>query len=152
MLVDLTPDEKSRMVEGYDHIHAILRRLLLFEGEFARDKEHLWVIGFKTLDFIQYIELAALGQHNKVASVPREVYRMAVHQGCTRIILAHNHPSGTLKFSAADGKFTSRMADGGELLGIELVDHLVISLEGWRSYYTHSKWGKPYGAKGGPVD
>lgn len=99
MILELTSEEKGRLVDGYDHIHAILRRFLLFEGEIGKDREHFWVIGFQSLDYIKYVELVALGELNTVAVLPREAYRMAVHQGCNRVIIAHNHPNGLLKFT-----------------------------------------------------
>ena len=40
MIVELTPEEKSRLIEGYDHLHGILKRFLLIEDEIGRDREH----------------------------------------------------------------------------------------------------------------
>lgn len=148
MVIELTPEERSRVIEGYDQIVEILRRFLLWEGGFATDKEHFWVIGFQTLDYIKYVELVALGDLNTVSVLPREAYRMAVHQGCNRIIIAHNHPSGDLRFSKADSGLTRRMLESGQILGIEMIDHLLVSMDGWKSYYKHGKWGRPFGAKG----
>ncbi len=68
---------------------------------------------------------------------------MVVLLGCNRILIAHNHPSGELKFSTADGKFTTRMAEAGDILGFDLLDHLVVTLDGWKSYSTYGKWSKP---------
>jgi DNA repair protein RadC len=143
MIAELTPEEKNRLVDGYEHLHAILKRLLLFEDEVSREREHFWVIGFQTLDYVKYVELVALGHLNGVAILPREAYRMAVHQGCNRVIMAHNHPSGNLKFSRADVELTRRMIAGGEILGIDLMDHLVVSLEGYKPYFNY-KGGSPF--------
>lgn len=144
MIVELTSEEKDRLVDGYDHIHAILRRLLLFEGEIGKDREHFWVIGFQSLDYIKYVELVALGELNTVGVLPREAYRMAVHQGCNRVIIAHNHPNGQLKFTKGDTAVTRRMIEGGEILGIDMLDHLLVSLDGWKSYFKHRS-GSPFG-------
>lgn len=144
MILELTSEEKGRIIEGYDHIHAILRRFLLFEGEIGKEREHFWVIGFQTLDYIKYVELVAIGSLNDVAVLPREAYRMAVHQGCNRVILAHNHPSCDLKFFRADSELTKRMIAGGEILGIDMIEHLLISPDGYKPYFNY-RGGSPFG-------
>lgn len=58
---------------------------------------------------------------------PREVFRPAITQGASAIILAHNHPSGVLEGTAEDILVTKKIKEAGELLGIELLDHLIIS-------------------------
>ena len=58
---------------------------------------------------------------------PREVFRPAIEYGASAIIVAHNHPSGTLKASPEDLEVTSKLQKAGELLGIEILDHLIIS-------------------------
>ena len=138
MILELTPEEKTRLVENYDQIHGILKRFLLFEGEISMEREHFWVIGFQSLDYIKYVELVALGELNTVAVLPREAYRMAVHQGCNRVLIAHNHPNGSLKFTKGDSLVTKRMLDGGEILGIDMLDHLLISLDGYRAYFGYN--------------
>jgi DNA repair protein RadC len=143
MIVELTVEERSRLVDGYDHLHAILRRLLLFEGEIGMEREHFWVIGFQNLDCIKYVELVALGEFNTVAVLPREAYRMAVHQGCNRVIIAHNHPNGQLRFTKRDTTVTRRMIEAGEILGIDMLDHLLVSIDGWKSYLKYRS-GSPF--------
>jgi DNA repair protein RadC len=58
---------------------------------------------------------------------PREVFRPAIEHGASAIIVAHNHPSGILKATAEDLEVTRKLQESGELLGIELLDHLIIS-------------------------
>ena len=65
---------------------------------------------------------------------PREVYKRAVLCNASRIILAHNHPSGSLKPSAADIAVTRQLSESGELLGIPVVDHLILTLNGQYSF------------------
>jgi DNA repair protein RadC len=57
---------------------------------------------------------------------PREVFGPAVALAATAIVIAHNHPSGDPTPSAEDRRVTERLRAAGELLGIELLDHLVI--------------------------
>ena len=64
---------------------------------------------------------------------PREVFAEAITDRAASIIVAHNHPSGNLEPSQADREVTKRLKDAGELLGIELIDHVVITQECYKS-------------------
>ena len=61
---------------------------------------------------------------------PREVYKPAILAGSAAILAAHNHPSGDPEPSAEDVALTRRLAAAGQLLGIELLDHLIIGEAG----------------------
>ncbi len=61
---------------------------------------------------------------------PREVFAEAITDRAASIIVAHNHPSGTLTPSSADSEVTQRLEEAGVVLGIKLVDHLIISSSG----------------------
>ena len=64
---------------------------------------------------------------------PREVFAEAIADRAASVIVAHNHPSGNLEPSQADREVTKRLKDAGELLGIELIDHVVITQECYKS-------------------
>ena len=57
---------------------------------------------------------------------PREVFKAAILANAAAIILAHNHPSGDPTPSADDAELTRRLVEGGELLGIQVLDHLIV--------------------------
>ncbi len=61
---------------------------------------------------------------------PREVFADAIADRAASIIVAHNHPSGTLTASSADSEVTQRLEEAGVVLGIKLVDHLIVSSSG----------------------
>ncbi len=74
--------------------------------------------------------------HDEVISVgsltanivhPREVFRPAIERGAVAVILAHNHPSGRLEATMADLEVTDQLIQAGKVLGIELLDHLIIT-------------------------
>lgn len=67
---------------------------------------------------------------------PREVFADAITDRAASIIVAHNHPSGSLNPSAADVEVTERLKDSAQLLGINLVDHLVVTAKGFSSINT----------------
>ena len=87
---------------------------------------------------ISQVELVALGSLNAVNIHPREIYRRAVIEGAASIILAHNHPSGEVDPSEDDIHTTRRLHEAGEVLGIPLLDHLVVSLTAFYSFKMNS--------------
>ena len=65
---------------------------------------------------------------------PREVFREAIAERAAAIILVHNHPSGELRPSPSDLRITRRLVELGELLGIPVLDHLIVTDEGMTSF------------------
>jgi DNA repair protein RadC len=108
----------------------ILYKILLNEDRIDRDKEHFWAVGLDTINFIKYIELVALGVSTGVIVHPRETFRTAVMQGVNKIIVAHNHPSGSVEPSGEDIQITNTLKEAGKILNIPLVDHLIIGNTG----------------------
>ena len=58
---------------------------------------------------------------------PRDVFEPALQLSAAGVVLAHNHPSGNLEPSDEDIAITKRVADAGDLLGITLIDHIIVS-------------------------
>jgi len=78
-------------------------------------------------------EIVSVGTINSSLVHPREVFEGAVKYLASNLIVAHNHPSGELKASEKDIAVTERLRDSGSLLGIELLDHIIVSKEGFIS-------------------
>ncbi|VFN06161.1 MAG: DNA repair protein RadC, partial [Candidatus Kentron sp. G] len=74
-----------------------------------------------------YIELVSLGSATAAIVNPIEVYRLAIVNKSYEIILVHNHIHGALEASKSDQEITNMLMKGGELLGIKILDHLIIS-------------------------
>lgn len=72
---------------------------------------------------------------NSSVAHPREIFKEAVKYPTARIILGHNHPSGDVAPSTADIQFTKRMIECGQLMGIEILDHLIIGHENYLSLH-----------------
>ena len=64
----------------------------------------------------------------------RMLFKGAVERLATSIIIAHNHPSGTLKPSQADIKLTNKIKEAGQILDVQILDHLIISDTGYYSF------------------
>ncbi len=75
-----------------------------------------------------------IGTLNQSLVHPREVFRPAILDNAAGIIIVHNHPSGTLEASRADIQITQRLKEVSKLVGIELLDHVIISKEGYYSF------------------
>ena len=58
---------------------------------------------------------------------PRQVFRPAIQCGAPKVIVAHNHPSGDCRPSEADRDVTRRLVEAGRVLGVELLDHLIVT-------------------------
>lgn len=65
---------------------------------------------------------------------PKKVFKMVLELSASSIILAHNHPSGNIQPSDADHKLTRKLVDGGNLLDIAVLDHLIIAEESYFSF------------------
>ncbi len=68
----------------------------------------------------------SIGTLNMSLVHPREVFREAIKRSSNKIILMHNHPSGNVEPSNEDKNVTSRLVKCGELIGIEVIDHIII--------------------------
>lgn len=120
---------KEKTVENPVQVAKIIREVLNKEQENDQKKEHFWVIGLNSRNRIEYLELVSLGSLNSSIVEPREVFRLAIMKRVASIILGHNHPSGDVEPSEDDLTVTGRLKGAGEILGIEVQDHLIISGE-----------------------
>jgi DNA repair protein RadC len=72
-------------------------------------------------------EVISIGSLNANLVHPREVFEPAVKNLAAQVILAHNHPSGDPEPSADDSELNKRLVEAGKILGIEVVDHIIIT-------------------------
>lgn len=104
-------------------------------------QEHVLVVCLNTKNEIIKIEEIAIGSINESLVHPREVFNLPIRLSAAKIILAHNHPSGHLEPSRADLDLTKKLKECGDLLGIPLIDHVIVSRTKYLSifYYTYKK-------------
>jgi DNA repair protein RadC len=95
------------------------------------DKESLLCFFLNARGELLLKEVMAVGALNKVSVLPREIYSRVRNLPVASIILVHNHPSGNLDPSTDDILFTKRMKKAGEILGVTLLDHLIVTQGGW---------------------
>ena len=96
-------------------------------------KEHLVALYLDAQNRLIDRETISIGSLNTTRSHPREVLQPAIVHSALAFILVHNHPSGSLEPSRDDVEFTRAMARAGELIGVNLYDHLIVSRRGYVS-------------------
>jgi DNA repair protein RadC len=97
-------------------------------------KEHFIVFYLDTQNHVIERQIISIGTLNTSLVHPREVFESAVRLSSASIIVAHNHPSGSLDPSNEDRDVTRRLVEAGEILGIEVTDHIITTREGYFSF------------------
>lgn len=90
------------------------------------DKEHFVLLMLDTKNRVIGRETISVGTINSGLVHPREVFKAAIRRGAVSIIGAHNHPSGDSTPSPQDIELTKRLVEAGDLVGIELLDHVIM--------------------------
>lgn len=99
---------------------------LLMEDMRYLQKEHFVCLFLNTKNHIIGQETLSMGSLNAAIVHPREVFRAAIKRSSASIICAHNHPSGDPTPSSEDIQMTKRLVEAGDLIGIDVLDHIVI--------------------------
>ncbi|WP_322545137.1 JAB domain-containing protein [Elizabethkingia miricola] len=100
------------------------------------------------IEFIEQFKILLLNTANKVLGIytvstggiaativdPKLIFSAALKANASAMILCHNHPSGNLKPSTQDIQVTEKITNGGKLLDIKVLDHLIITSEGYFSF------------------
>ncbi len=103
---------------------------LLISTYGSQEQEHFIAVTLNGAHKIINTHVISKGLVNRTLVHPREVFRSAIKDNATAIIIAHNHPSGTLKPSPEDLSITDVITDAGDLLGIPVLDHIIFSYSG----------------------
>jgi len=100
------------------------------------------------VEFVEQFKVLFLNRANKVIGAydvssggitgtvadPKIIFVAALKANCTGIVISHNHPSGNLKPSRQDEELTQKIKQAGQLLDLTLLDHLIVTLEGYFSF------------------
>ena len=115
-----TPDERPQFLKPEDAATYLLAAF----G--ARPTEHFGVVLLDTKHRVIKTAVVAVGALNATAVEPREVFREAIAGGAAGIVVFHNHPSGDPYPSPEDVVLTRRLLSAANVVGIELMDHIVL--------------------------
>ena len=99
---------------------------LLMEDLRYLQKEHFVCLFLNTKNQVTAKETLSMGSLNASLVHPREVFRAAIKRGSASLICAHNHPSGDPEPSREDIALTNRLVEAGNIIGIDVLDHLII--------------------------
>jgi len=104
------------------------------------DREMLLSVMLTVKNDLIGVETVSIGSVTASTTTPRDIFKSAILANAVAIIVCHNHPSGELVPSDADIKITKQLVDAGELLGIKVLDHLIVSNQGYRSLRDNYKF------------
>ena len=96
-------------------------------------KEHIVAFYLDTQQKLIERRIISVGTLDTSLAHPREVFEPALQLSAAGVVLAHNHPSGSVEPSDDDIAITKRIADAGDLLGITLIDHIIVSDKEFRA-------------------
>jgi DNA repair protein RadC len=111
----------------------------LLRGRIANlDRENFVVVLLNTKNEVIESPLVSVGTLSAALVHPREVFKPAIRASAASVILAHNHPSGKVEPSREDREVTGRLVESAEILGIEVLDHVILG-DGFYSMKEHGK-------------
>jgi DNA repair protein RadC len=79
------------------------------------------------------VHIVTVGLANQSQVHPRETFKWAIRNNGVSVMIAHNHPSGNLDPSESDLACTRRLCEAGRVIGIPVIDHIIVTTEGWVS-------------------
>lgn len=104
-----------------------------------RKQEHLLCITLNGAREVIATRVVSVGLADKAQVHPREVFADAITDRACSVIVAHNHPSGSLSPSKEDKSMTGILKSAGHILGIDLLDHIIFSRKGYYSFLEHGE-------------
>ncbi|WP_026302717.1 RadC family protein [Psychroflexus tropicus] len=127
------PHEELSKITSSQDVFQIMRPFL---GDL--DHEQFWILMLNNSNKIIYKFPLSKGGITATMVDTRLVFKSALSQGATSLILVHNHPSGTLQPSRADKTITQKIKSAGELLDIKVLDHLIVTEKTYFSFADES--------------
>ena len=118
---------KKKIVQRPEEVVEIFRSIQKAEHEMDKMKEKFYVVGLNVRKRIVYIELVAMGTLTACLVQAREVFRFAIIRAVSEILVVHSHPSNDPEPSDDDLAITKRLHEAGKILGIELLDHIIVT-------------------------
>jgi DNA repair protein RadC len=92
----------------------------------GKKKEHFLALLLDTRNQVLKVAEISIGSLDSSIVHPREVFKEAIAASAAAVIFAHNHPSGDCTPSTDDIELTKRLAQAGQIIGIEVLDHIII--------------------------
>jgi len=119
-LDDYEEGKKTTLKSPEDVIKAVKAQLK------GKKKEHFLVLSLDTRNHLINTRQVSIGSLDSSIAHPREIFKEAISSAAASVIFAHNHPSGDPTPSQEDTKLTKRLVEVGEIIGIEVLDHIIV--------------------------
>lgn len=113
----------SKKITSPKEAYSIINTVLDLENEAV---EKFGILSLTTKNEIAGIHIISVGSLNTSIVHPREVFKAAIMNNSSALILFHNHPSGDPTSSREDIEVTKRLTEAGKILGIDVLDHVII--------------------------
>ncbi|MCP1312115.1 RadC family protein [Paenibacillus tyrfis] len=116
-------DLSSRAIRSPQDAYNIVQSVLDLEHEAC---EKFGILTLNTKNFVAGLHVLSVGNLNSTIVHPREVFKAAILNNAASLVCFHNHPSGDPTPSQEDINSTLRLIEAGQILGIEVLDHVII--------------------------
>ena len=123
------PGSETKALRGSKGAYEYIR-----QGLENKDREFFVAILLNCKNVPLGVNLVSMGSLSASTVHPREVYKPAILASSATVIVAHNHPSGDPEPSLADEKLTRNLAEAGQILHIELLDHIIVGSDSFYSF------------------
>jgi len=121
------PSYKSKELTDPEKVYRLVKSKLK-----DYHKEHFYIIALNSRNYS--ISEVSVGSLNTSIVHPREVFAEAIKNKAASVVFAHNHPSGDPEPSEDDLEITKQLTESGKILGIEVIDHIIITKTGFISF------------------
>ncbi|MFO7807093.1 MAG: DNA repair protein RadC [Candidatus Moraniibacteriota bacterium] len=119
--------------DGLPAVSCAADTIVYFQDIRKAKKEHLAALYLDARNRVIHKEIVSVGTLNANLVHPREIFKPAIDYLAASVLIAHNHPSGDLNPSEEDIEITERIKNAGEVLGVELLDHLIVTKNSFKS-------------------
>ena len=128
----------SRAVGSFNNVLPILSSVKEIVAQLThlrgKQKEYFMVLYLNARKQLIQKEIISIGTLTETLVHPREVFEPAIRHFASSIVLAHNHPSKNMEVSDEDIKLTEKLIQSGAILDIEVLDHIIITDDGYISF------------------
>ncbi len=128
LIEEKAKEEDINRITSAENVYSLLQEYS------TKEAEHFLLVTLDGASKVIASRVIHIGTLNQSLVHPREVFRPAIIDNAAGVIIAHNHPSGTLEPSRADIAITSRLKEVAKLVGIELLDHVILTSTGYYSF------------------
>lgn len=134
MLIEIPTELQKKNVNSAQEAYEVFLWVLTLQDEIDQDKEHMIVLGLKRNNRLKFVDIVSVGTLVGTMVSPREVFRRAITNAASTILIGHNHPSGNHNPSIADIGITRNIKEAGKIIDIQLCDHIIFSWDGFYSF------------------